>query len=311
MDLREDGAQMARLAGMMDIVDAQVHLGPGGASELIAAMDALGISATLTDEWWMGTPGHPGYHLPNGAFRPVTPITELAAWTWPERISYLLRVDHRDPELNSLIRQARDATHCRALRVLGGNTRAEMAQFVAGDFAPVFAAAAANGLPVFVMAAGQGEVVARYAAEHRDCRIILDHTGMPWGKLLRPILAKLEGLPDSDAWWASLGDEPMEQAFATVARLADHPNVALKWAHAPTMFDMPGYPHLPLRPWLRRAVDAFGADRVMWASDISANQTGESWAELLFSVREMPELSEAEKAAVLGGTARAWLNWSK
>lgn len=293
----------------MDIVDAQVHLGPSGAAELIAAMDALGIRAAMIDEWWVGTPGHPGYTLPNGAFRPVTPVTELAAWTWPDRLSYLLRVDHRDPELASLVRQARDATYCRALRILAGNTRAEMASFEAGDHDAVFQAAADNGLPLFVMAAGLADVVARYADRYPDTRIILDHTGMPYGRLLRPILAGLEGLPDSAEWWAAFGDGPLDIWFDKVLRLADRPNVALKWGHAPSMFDEPGYPNEGLRRWLRKAIDAFGADRVMWASDQSVNQTGESWAELLFMIRHDPGLSEAEQAAVLGGTARKWLDW--
>jgi hypothetical protein len=33
-------------------------------------------------------------------------------------------------------------------------------------------------------------------------------------------------------------------------------------------------------------VSALGAERVMWASAISANQTGESCAELLFAARK-------------------------
>ena len=47
----------------------------------------------------------------------------------------------------------------------------------------------------------------------------------------------------------------------------------------------------------------------MWASDYSVNQRGESWAELLFSVRGNPELTQTELRAVLGGTARAVLGW--
>jgi len=31
----------------MDIVDAQVHLGPGGAAEMVAAMDAVGVDAAI------------------------------------------------------------------------------------------------------------------------------------------------------------------------------------------------------------------------------------------------------------------------
>jgi predicted TIM-barrel fold metal-dependent hydrolase len=87
------------------------------------------------------------------------------------------------------------------------------------------------------------------------------------------------------------------------------PQIALKWGHAPVMFDAAGYPNLGARPFLRKALDAFGAERVMWASDISANQTGESWAELIFSIVENPQMSAEEKEWVMGKTARKWLDW--
>ena len=36
----------------MDIVDAQIHIGPGRIDEVEASMDALGISAVLSDPAW-------------------------------------------------------------------------------------------------------------------------------------------------------------------------------------------------------------------------------------------------------------------
>ena len=103
----------------------------------------------------------------------------------------------------------------------------------------------------------------------------------------------------------------MDQSWGKVLRTADHPNVALKWAHAPAMFDAPGYPNEAARPYLNQAVAAFGAERIMWASDISANQTGESWAELIFAIRNNPDLSEKQKELIMGGTARSWLGMEK
>jgi hypothetical protein len=47
------------------------------------------------------------------------------------------------------------------------------------------------------------------------------------------------------------------------------------------------------------ALDAFGAERMMWASDVTSNQTGETWAELLFAVVENPELSGPEREWLL------------
>ena len=91
--------------------------------------------------------------------------------------------------------------------------------------------------------------------------------------------------------------------------LAEYPNIALKWGHSSGMFDRPAWPGDGLWPILRKAVDAFGAERVMWASDFSVNQRGETWADLLYGVLGCPGLSQGELEWVLGKALRAWLNW--
>ncbi|MFV8817766.1 amidohydrolase family protein [Haliea sp. E17] len=297
----------------MDIVDSQVHLGPGGVPEMLAAIDALGVKSVLVDEWWMGTPGHPYYRVgPAGAAqRTTSPTAELAAWAHSERFSYLVRVDPRDPELKAVVRFARDATHARALRVSPGMSRAETADFAGGVYDEVFALAAASGLPVFVQIAGHADLLERIIGKYPDVRIVLCHCGMPPGARLWPIFAQMEGLEDSEDYWRRVGEEPLDQAFTKVLRAAQWPQVALKWAHAPVMFNAAGYPNLAARPFLRKALDAFGAERVMWASDISANQTGESWAELIFAISENPEVSAAEREWIMGRTARQWLAWEQ
>jgi len=92
------------------------------------------------------------------------------------------------------------------------------------------------------------------------------------------MVAQREGLPDSKTYWRELSRQPKEQAFNTVLQAARWPNVGLKWAHTPAHFDTKGYPNVATRPFPRKALDTFGAERVMWASDITSNQTGESWA---------------------------------
>ena len=54
---------------------------------------------------------------------------------------------------------------------------------------------------------------------------------------------------------------------------------------------------------------AFGHERIMWASDMGGNQTGESWAELLFYIRDAPTLTREEKDWILGKTVRSLLGW--
>jgi L-fuconolactonase len=283
----------------MDILDAQVHIGPGRIEETLAAMDALGIRAILIDEYWLGRKGgDPAYSVPNGARRPVQPTAELAALMYPERFSYLVRLDRKDKDVTSVIRMARDAPHARALRITPGIWPDEVAAFAAGEYAAICAAACDCGLPLFMFVPERPRDVVQYARKFPSLRIVIDHCGV-LSNLMRQTLGA----------GAAVSREVVLARFEEVMSLAELPNVALKWAHAPAMFETPVYPGKGLWPILRKALQRFGASRIMWASDISANQTGESWAMLLFGMLGNEDLSPAERAAVLGGTARAWLDW--
>ena len=140
---------------LMNIVDAQVHIGPGRIEETLAAMDALGIRSILIDEYWMGSKaGDPAMRVPHGAYRPVQPTAELAALLHPDRFSYLVRLDRKDQEVTTVIRMARDAPHARALRITPGMWRDEVAAFAAGEYGPICAAACDCGLPLFMFVPG-------------------------------------------------------------------------------------------------------------------------------------------------------------
>ena len=282
-----------------DIVDAQIHIGPGGIDRALAQMDALGIRAALIDEYWFdGAPNRPHHVLAGGVQRPVAPSAELAAQLHPDRFSYLLRVDVDDPDYPQIIRQQRDAPGCRALRVDPGMSAARRAAFAQDGYDHIFRAAAENGLALFAFAPDNPAAFARAARMFPELKLIVDHCGV-FSNSMRTGFA---GLPPLD-------NGAQDALFAEVLALAELPNVALKWGHASAMFDQPAWPGDGLWPILRKAIDAFGADRVMWASDFSVNQRGESWADLLYGVLGNPNLSDAERQGVLGGALRKWLDW--
>ena len=60
---------------------------------------------------------------------------------------------------------------------------------------------------------------------------------------------------------------------------------------------------------LLRVVKAFGKERVMWGSDATQTTGHHSWAESLYYIRDTEQLSQDEKAWVLGGSLRKTLNW--
>lgn len=287
----------------MDIVDTQVHLGRGQIDGTLSAMDALGISSMLIDEFWgqfgTGHPTHiqPGYRLPNGAWRAAWPTAEEASLLYPDRFAYLVRIDPRDPQLECLMRTITSSPNARAFRLQPVWTLEEASEFANGSYDEVLDIAQDVGLPVCFFVPGYVELLAPYVERYPRLMFIIDHCGMGFPNIPA-------GRPQTEA------SRTLEPAYLDeVLKLARHPNVALKWSHAQTRFGIERYPYEPLRPLLRRAIEAFGADRLMWASDhtVIPNHT---WADMMLYLRDDPELDPIEKEWILGRTARKLLNWA-
>jgi L-fuconolactonase len=286
----------------MDIVDAQLHLGGGMIRPTLEAMDALGIAAVLVDEFWGTwmsedrTHIAPGYRLPNGAWRAAYPTAEQASIVHPDRFSYVVRIDRRDPELESVVRVLASSPHARAVRLQPVWTVEEASHFARGAYDPVFELAEECGLPVCLFIPGHVELLPRYLSKFPNATFVVDHCGMGF-----------PGIPP---------DRPEDEArrtldpsyFDQVLELAEFPNVALKWSHAQDRFGVHEFPYPALRPFLRRAIEAFGADRLLWASDKSVIR-GHNWSDLLHYLRDDPELSQEEKRWILGRSARQILKW--
>jgi L-fuconolactonase len=271
----------------MDIVDAQVHANVLGTETTLAIMDAIGVQAVLFDEYLApdGKGGLlPGYPMANGVLRPVGPSAEAAAMAHPERFGFLMRLEPRDPGIEHWIETLAASPGLKALRTVTF-TAEEGAVFESGGFDRLLKAAHAHQLPVFVTCPRRVPHLVQYAEKFPDMRFIIDHCGVPF---------------DARRGEATLDD--------TVA-MARYPNVALKWAHAPSFLSVEPYPLPDLEPKLRRAVDAFGPERVMWASDYTVSRRRQNWGESLFGIRHSPSLSEGDKEWILGRTARTLLRW--
>jgi len=271
----------------MDIVDAQVHSNVLGAEMTLAIMDAIGIQAVLVDEYLApdGKGGLlPGYKVAEGVLRPVGPNAEAAAMRYPDRFGFLMRLEPLDPGIEGWIAVLAASPHLKALRTVTF-TPAEGAVFESGGFDRLLKAARAHNLPVFVTCPRRVPHLAQYLERFPDIQFIVDHCGVPF---------------DAPRGAASLDD---------VVAIARYKNVALKWAHAPSFLSAEPYPFPDLEPKLRRVVDAFGPERVMWASDYTVSRRRQNWGESLFGIRHSPSLSQSDKEWVLGRTARTLLRW--
>jgi predicted TIM-barrel fold metal-dependent hydrolase len=101
-----------------------------------------------------------------------------------------------------------------------------------------------------------------------------------------------------------------EQAFVAIDKLlalAQHPNVALKATCLPS-YTADSYPFRRLHPYLKRIVDAFGARRIFWGSDLSRLPCSYRECVTMFT-EEMPWLSSADLEWIMGRALCEWLGW--
>ena len=272
----------------MDVVDTQVHSNVLGTPEaVIAIMDAVGVSSVLIDEYLAVEPDGrltPDYRLADGASRPIGPGAEAASLAYPDRFQFLMRVNPFDPGLEGWVEVLKASPNCRALRVIVFGAR-EAAAFEDGGFDPLFRLAVKHDLPVFVTAPKRVKHLTLYARAFPDLRIVIDHCGVDF--------AATRGT-------ASIDDS---------VEMAEYENIAFKWAHAAAFLSTAPYPYPDMDPKLRRVVDAYGPERVMWSSDYTVSSHRQNWAEALFYLRQSPVLSDSDREWILGRTARKWLDW--
>ena len=105
----------------------------------------------------------------------------------------------------------------------------------------------------------------------------------------------------------TLRDEECFADLDEMLALAQRPNVAIKASSLPCYTNDP-YPFAKLTPYLKRTFEAFGADRMMWGSDVTRLPC--SYRECLdHFAKELPFLSDDDRTRVLGGTAAKLLRW--
>ncbi|HEY3061614.1 MAG TPA: amidohydrolase family protein [Chloroflexota bacterium] len=312
---------MSESAGM-HIVDAQVHLNqlvpdwraaePDRVIEAaIVAMDAVGIEAVLIGESrGFDAKMRPalGPELPNGAIRAQFPFSERAVALHPDRFAYLVRIDARDPELGRLVAEVRSKPGALCMRIVPVPNIGEVEAFERGEFEPLLAAAAEHRVPVFCWFPGRSHLLVPYLRKYPTLQLILDHCGVgvappPTGWELPPTL-QTSVTPTLAERLAQL---------ERVIDLAQYPNLALKWCHAPGFLSAELYPHGDMFAVLRRVLDAFGPERVMWASDytVSRVETGYSWAHTLYYLLGSDQLTQLEKKWLLGKSVRHVLRWAQ
>jgi L-fuconolactonase len=250
-------------------------------------MDALGIRSVVIDEVWGFNDkmqALPFEQLSNGFARAVSPRAQAASLKHPDRFSYLQRVSRHDPDLEALFAILGSSPGCRSVRI-DVREPAENQAIRDGGYDELLKLAREYDLPTSVLSRDTAATIRGTVAKFPDLSFVVDHCGFPRGT----------------------------QQWDDVLTLGKFKNVWLKWSHAHRAFGVAEYPFAEFQPQLARAIDSFGVERVMWASDFTHNQkhdrSANIWAELLYSIRDSAALSQGDKEWLLGRTARSLFRW--
>jgi L-fuconolactonase len=269
------------------IVDAQVHIWTEGkasahhslgrpepftAAEMLAEMDAGGVDgALLAPPTW-----DPGGNQPSLD----------AARAAPDRFAVTGNIEWMAPENPDLIHRWRDEPGMYGLRLIF-NSPEKQAHLASGAADWIWREAERVDLPVMLLAPGAVSEVEKIAARYSGLRLCLDHLGIP------------RGAKNAAAF------EHMPQLLA----LAKYANVSVKAGGLPTYSTIDSFPYPSLHAPLREAFDAFGPERIFWASDLTRMAC--TYSEVVDLVAEgLPWLSAEDRRQIMGESVCRWLGWT-
>lgn len=143
-------------------------------------------------------------------------------------------------------------------------------------------ALAERGLATMVYAPYRNPELGRIAQRHPTLRLAVDALGLT----------------------LTQRDEEIDAPLADLRQLADLPNVVLKATALPAYVSDP-YPFKSLAPRLRRLYDTFGADRMLWASDLT--RVPHPYRSIVTFAGDLGVLDDDELRAFMGRNLATWL----
>ena len=195
-----------------------------------------------------------------------------------------------DPQSDSVAEEV--AEWARTPGVVGARLMLTRGDYEADDPAidRLFDAAGRAGVPLNVMASGKLPLFRSYAERHPDTQLVIDHVGL--------LTYNYPPIPD----------EPFVD-IPLVASLAELDHVAIKISAACTLSHEP-FPYPDIWEPLRRLFDAFGIERCMWGTDWTRTVGLLTYKQGVDAFRVAGELSDAERAALMGGSLSRIYGWS-
>ncbi len=154
----------------------------------------------------------------------------------------------------------------------------------------ILAAGARAGVPINVMCSGKLPLFRELARRNPETQIVIDHLG-----LVQPFEPPPPAEPFAD--------------LPNVLSIAELDNVAIKISGACTLSHEP-FPYPDIWASLGKIFDAFGFDRCMWGTDWTRAVELLTYEQGVESFRVTDQLTDSERAALMGGTLEKIYGWS-
>lgn len=210
-------------------------------------------------------------------------VLEVAAAD-PSRFGAICRFATGDPQEVERLAHWHEVAGMRAIRMSLNRGDVDGA-LDASRRSGFFAAAERYGVPLSIYAPGRYELFAALAEEFPGLKIAVDHAAV-----------------ETDA-------VPLAEAVAPLADLARYPGIAVK-ASALPCFVQEQHPFPSVSEAIYRLVEAFGAERVFFGSDLSRLPVPYAQLADVF-INRLPALDEEERALVAGRAIGTWLDWTE
>jgi len=195
---------------------------------------------------------------------------------YPGRFAALGAVDPADPDAPEQIRRDVAAYHLRGLRISAAVQRTDIWNVI-------------DELGLVVSLTGRAEQLTEPQVQARIRRYVhtafrIEHLGLP----------RTEGSPD-------------EPPFSRLLEYADLPNVFITLSGFYAFGER--YPYPEAVPFVQRAVERFGARRMLWGSDFPPVTSSQTYGMTLDMLHEWDVFSQKDLAWILGRTAVALLRF--
>jgi predicted TIM-barrel fold metal-dependent hydrolase len=277
----------------MQVIDSQVHIWAANTPERPWAPNMEGrahLQEPLSAEKLLGWMDEAGVDaailVPPSLEGDRNDLSVAAARKYPKRFGVMGRIDLAKPAAREAIKTWRDEKGMLGVRLTfhRPDSRPLLTDGTADWFWP---AAEKAGVPVMVHAPERLPKLAEIAERHPGLTLIVDHMGFARETM----------------------DDKAMPAVERMNALARHPNVFVKLSTLPCYSTEP-YPFRNLREPLRRVIEAFGARRAFWGSDITRVPTTCSYRQTVTHfTEELDFLSHDDLAWIMGRGLVECLRW--